>query len=196
MVVRTDDSASNDCERNALTRLLPELPRKHPRLRTAVLLDELQGRVPQVRILRELGMNFIIGTKGQDAVLLHDLDEVKIGTQEIPDPYGTLHCFRRPSGAEPEDSNSDILANVLSCSQFTPERSVYRVGDGRQIVETKTIRFNWISGLRIGRRTPMPLMHANRTRRRVRNVIINTMRNQGPALSHNFDNGKRNPIAA
>ena len=71
MVLRADGSSKNDCEHNALMRLLPELRREHPHLSMAILLDGLHSKAPQVRKLRELGMNFIIGAKGKDHAVLH-----------------------------------------------------------------------------------------------------------------------------
>ena len=193
MVLRTDGSARNDCERNALLRLLPELRREHPHPGMAILLDGLHSKAPQVRMLRELGMNFIIGAKGRDHVLLHGQLEVDGEGHEVRDPDGTVHSFRWRNGAELNDSNRDILVNVLSYSQFTPEHSVRKAGGRRRIVAARTIRFSWITDFEICERTLMPLMRAGRARWRIGNEVFNVMRNQGLNLSHNFGHGTRNP---
>ena len=192
MVLRADGSSKNDCEQNALMRLLPELRREHPHLRMAVLLDGLHSKAPQVRKLRELGMNFIIGAKGKDHVVLHGQLETDGESHEIRDPDGTVHSFRWRNGAELNDSNRDILVNVLSYSQFTPEHSVRKAGGRRRIVKAKTIPFSWITDFEIDRATLVPLMRAGRARWRVENEVFNTLKNQGFDLSHSFGHGHRN----
>ena len=187
MVAGDDGPARNDRERDALMRLLPELRREHPHLRMAVLLDGLHSRAPQIRMLRELGMNFIIGIKGKDHGPLHGQLETDGETHEIRDPDGTVHSFRWRNGAELNDSDRDILVNAVSYSQFTPEYSVRKAGGRRRIVEAKTIRFCWITDFGISKPTLMPLMRAGRVRWRVDKEVLSTL-NQ----SQEFGHGERN----
>lgn len=191
MVLRADGSSKNDCEHNALMRLLPELRREHPHLSMAILLDGLHSKAPQVRKLRELGMNFIIGAKGKDHAVLHGQLEVDGESHEIRDPDGTVHSFRWRNGAELNDSNRDILVNVLSYSQFTPEHSVRKAGGRRRIVEAKTIPFSWITDFEIDKSNLVPLMRAGRARWRVENEVFNVIKDSYH-LGHNFGHGHRN----
>ena len=191
MVLKADGSSKNDCESNALMRLLPELRREHPHLRMAVLLDGLHGKAPQVRKLRELGMNFIIGVKDKDHVVLHGQLETDGESHEIRDPDGTVHSFRWRNGAELNDSNRDLLVNVLSYEQFTPERSVRKAGGRRRTVAARTVRFSWITDFEISRPTLMPLMRAGRARWRVENEVFNVMKDSYH-LEHNFGHGNEN----
>ena len=191
MVLRSDGSSKNDCESNALMRLLPELRREHPHLRMAILLDGLHSKAPQVRKLRELGMNFIIGAKDRDHAVLHGQLEVDGESHEIRDSDGTLHSFRWRNGAELNDSNRDLLVNVLSYSQLTPERSVRKAGGRRRAVAAKTIGFSWITDFEISRERLMPLMRAGRARWRIENEVFNVIK-ESYRLGHNFGHGTRN----
>ena len=192
MVLRTDGSAKNDCEHNALMRLLPQLRREHPHLRMAVLLDGLHGKAPQVRMLRQLGMNFIIGVKRKDHVVLYDQIEVDGETHEFTDADGTVHSFRWRNGAELNDSNRDILVNAVSYTQFTPERSVRKAGGRRRIVPESRTDFGWITDFEIGPDRLMEIMRAGRARWRIENEVFNVMKNQGLSLSHCYGHGHRN----
>ncbi|MCE2522299.1 MAG: hypothetical protein J4F49_03645 [Rhodobacteraceae bacterium] len=192
MVHRGDGSAKNDCERNALMRLLPDLRREHPHLRMAILLDGLHGKAPQLRRLRELGMNFIIGVKRNDHVVLYEQIELDGESREFTDTDGTVHSFRWRNGAELNDSNRDVLVNAVSCTEFTPERRVRKAG-GRFVVRPgKRTSFGWITDFEIEPSKLMAMMRAGRARWRIENEMFNVMKNKGMNLSHNYGHGNRN----
>ena len=62
-VAKSDGSAKNDCERNPIRRHLQRFRREHAKLQVVVVMDALHANEPMVRMLQELGMNFVIVAK-------------------------------------------------------------------------------------------------------------------------------------
>ena len=69
-ILRQDGATKNDCERNAAKRLLTDLRREHPHLPLLVVEDGLASNGPHVRLLKELGMGFLLGAKQGDHAAL------------------------------------------------------------------------------------------------------------------------------
>ena len=192
MIGRSDGSRKNDCELNAFKRLMPTIRREHPHLKIAVLLDALYGKAPQVRQLRELGMNFLIGVKNKDHAVLFGQLETDGESHEITDDDGVVHRFRWRNGAELNDSNRDVLVNVMSYSQETPAREVRKSGGRTRTEPAKVTRFAWITDFEIDRDQLMPLMRAGRARWRIENNLFNVMKNQNYNMARNYGHGDQN----
>ena len=57
------EGAMNDCESQAIRRLITQLRQEHPRLKIVVLADELHSNAPGINLLKKHHMSFIIVAK-------------------------------------------------------------------------------------------------------------------------------------
>jgi len=118
-----DGASKNDCERNAAERFLRNLHREHPHLKVIVTEDGLASNAPHIRLIKELGMGFILGCQPGDHKSLFEFIEQseKIGEvhrHTIVDGEVT-HEFRWQNGVPLNDSNSDLQVNFIEYWQRT-----------------------------------------------------------------------------
>lgn len=71
-IVKKDGMSKNDCEHNALKRLLVNVRRAHPHLKLLVTLDGLYADGVIIKLLRELNIRFIITAKPDDLKYLYE----------------------------------------------------------------------------------------------------------------------------
>ncbi len=145
-ILRQDGATKNDCERNAAKRLLTDLRREHPHLPLVVVEDGLASNGPHVRLLKELGMRFVLGAKrGDHAALFAWVDELEsappapgaapgVERWETVDGDGVEHRFRWSNGAPLNDANADLEVNFLEYWERRPNG--------------KERRFSWVTDLR------------------------------------------------
>ena len=187
-ILKTDGARKNDCERNASKRLLTALRREHPHLPLLVVEDGLASNGPHVRLLKDLGMSFVLGAKpGDHKALFAWVDELESapaapgaepGVERwAVDADGAEHVFRWSNGAPLNDAHADLEVNFLEYWERRP--------NGR------TRHFSWVADLRIDRWNAMDLMRAGRARWRIENETFNTLKNQGYEFEHNFGHGER-----
>jgi hypothetical protein len=67
-----DGNNKNDCERNAVRRLLQQVRRMHPKLDCIVIEDGLSSNGPHIEDLIALNFKFILGAKPNDHTYLFD----------------------------------------------------------------------------------------------------------------------------
>ena len=188
-ILKQDGATKNDCERNAAKRLLTDLRREHPHLPLVVVEDGLASNGPHVRLLKELGMRFVLGAKrGDHAALFEWVDELEsaplapgaapgVERWETVDGDGVEHRFRWSNGAPLNDANADLEVNFLEYWERRPNG--------------KERRFSWVTDLRVDRWNAMDLMRAGRARWRIENETFNTLKNQGYEFEHNFGHGRK-----
>lgn len=191
LVTRADGSAKNDCEANAIKRLLPHVRREHSHLVLTVLMDALHGKAPQVRLLRHLGMNFIIGAKdkGHKTVYSQLAEGGSRLVIEKDDGRTLTFCWR--NGVRLNAGNPDIMVNALDLKERIPEREI-RKGGGRTRIEPETVRrFGWITDHEITRDNLEGLMEAGRSRWTIENNVFQTLKRQGYNLTHSYGHGRK-----
>ena len=182
-----DGATKNDCERNAAKRLPTDLRREHPHLPLLVVEDGLASNGPHVRLLKGLGMRFVLGAKrGDHAALFEWVDELEsappapgVERWETVDGDGVEHRFRWSNGAPLNGANADLEVNFLEYRERRPNG--------------KERRFSWVTDLRVGRWNAMDPMCAGRARWRIENETFNTLKNQGCEFEHNFGHGRKHP---
>ena len=153
-----------DCETNAVKRLLPALRREHPHLKMTVLLDGLHGKALQVRLLRVLGMNFVIGGRRADHEALHGQIEVDGETHEFRDPNGTVHRFRWRNGRRRTTATGIFWSTRWSmCRPRQPTRSARRTVRLRTTLQRR-MRANLVAVFLTGWEHLMQRTADNRTR--------------------------------
>ena len=183
-IIQQDGHTKNDCERNATRRWLKQFRKEHPHLRAIIVEDALSANAPHLKDLAEARVRYIIGVKPGDHTFLFEYlrapDEAR-RTQVLTlvDP-GTdiLHHFRFCNGAPLNESNPDVLVNVLEYWEVHPDRTVQH--------------FSWITDFTLDADNVWAIMRGGRARWKIENETFNTLKNQGYHLEHNYGHGEQN----
>ena len=182
-ICKQDGQTKNDCERNAARRWLRDFRKDHPHLQAIITEDALSPNAPHVRDILSAGCHFILGVKEDDhKYLFRCIDAAveagKATEHDLPDPHKTNlhHFFRFTSGLPLNESNKDILVDVLEYREESGEKSQY---------------FSWVTDFTITKDNVYDIMRGGRTRWKIENETFNTLKNQGYHLEHNFGLGEK-----
>jgi len=183
-IIQQDGHTKNDCERNATRRWLKQFREEHPHLRVIVVEDALSANAPHLKDLAEARARYIIGVKPGDHTFLFEhlrgLDEAgRMQVLTLVDPAtNILHHFRFCNGAPLNESNPDVLVNVLEYWEVHPDRTVQH--------------FSWITDFTLDADNVWAIMRGGRARWKIENETFNTLKNQGYHLEHNYGHGEQN----
>lgn len=182
-IVNGDGAVKNDCEMNALKRLLPQVRQafgeQEPILQ---LLDALYHNGPCVQALQTSNMRFIIGAKGDHYVgvqvkRLRDKGEMETQTWE---KNGRICTVEYAQGLMLNGKYPDICVNYFSLSEVdkkTGEQKFYS---------------DWVTDVDLDGINMEELTAVARSRWKVENETFNTLKNQGYNLGHSYGHGKKN----
>lgn len=183
-ITKQDGSTKNDCERNAAKRLLKTIRHEHPHLKFLVIEDGLASNAPHIRELKQQNMHFLLGAKPGDHEFLfeqllarEDANEVTALSGQTLDQknWGIRFAHDLPLN----ETHQDLRVNFLEYAEFD------RAGEVRK-------RFSWVTDLPITRQSALHLARGGRTRWKIENETINTLKNQGYQFEHNFGHGQKN----
>jgi len=187
-IIKQDGETKNDCERNAVGRLLRRVRRQHPQLKLIVVEDGLASNAPHIADLKRLKMRYLLGAKPSDHKHLFDevikaCDEEKEQTVAVTDPRDpqtvvseTQSICDLPLNA----SNQDVRVNFLQHHEYDP-----KTGDVSK-------RFSWVTDCELDRSKLLHFQRGGRSRWRIENETFNTLKNQGYHYEHNYGHGKKN----
>lgn len=180
-IVHQDGSTKNDCEKNALKRLLADTKREHPHLEIAVVLDGLYADAPTTQLIKSYGWHFIIVAKdGDHTFLIETMDsldhEGKVSRFTSCEKNGTRHWHRYANDVPLNKSNPERI-NVLD----------YVETDKKGQRHT----WCWVTDITLNDETVPLVMRAGRSRWRIENETFNTLKNHGYHLEHNYGHGKQ-----
>jgi len=182
-IQKQDGSTKNDCERNAAKRLLEKLRREHPHLKLVVVEDGLASNAPHIRLLKELGMHFILGAKPGDhgslfQAVIDAYDHDRVTT--ISWQKGEVQCELAFVNDVPLNGSSpDLSVNFLHYEEYGP--------DGERLK-----CFTWVTDLPIFQHNAQLLVRGGRSRWKIENETFNTLKNQGYHYEHNYGHGNHN----
>lgn len=177
-ISKADGTTKNDCEQNAMKRLLGDFQREHPRLEVIFTEDALGAKGPYLRRILEAGAHFIVNVNPTGNPTLFDwvkgvsLDKKTIKTKTESIELG--FCNNIPLN----DANHDFFVNFIDC--------VIRDKKG------KITHFSWVTDLLITQENIYPIARAGRARWHIENETFNTLKNQGYHFEHNFGHGYKN----
>lgn len=182
MIQKQDGQSKNDCERNAAKRFLANFRADHPNLKVIVVEDALSPNAPHIRDLLTHRCHFILGVKpGDHEFLFKGVDRaVKAGeavevTMDDPEKEKVGHFFRFVNGVVLNQSNPDLLVNVL---------------EYWEVSDKGTKSFSWVTDFPITKENAYQIMRGGRARWKIENETFNTLKNQGYQFEHNFGLGK------
>ena len=179
VILNQDGNAKNDCERNACKRFLENFRREHPHLKAILLEDGLSSNAPNIRMIEEHGLRYILVAKTTDHQFLFEQLETseEVVYHEIVTDDESYHQFRFLNKASLNKSNQDLKVNVLE----------YRYTDPKG----KEINFAWVTNITLSTANLMKIARAGRARWKVENETFNTLKNLGYNFEHNYGHGKK-----
>ncbi len=183
-IIQQDGNNKNDCERNAVRRLLKLVRTLHPKLKCIVIEDGLSSNAPHIADLQEMDFQFILGAKPSDHTYLfnHFATMNDIGLVE------TLTCEATSTALATQTQWHDHLqlnGSHLELGVKLIEHKEFKA-DG-EIAK----RFSWVTQLDLNRSIIAKLVAGGRCRWKIENETFNTLKNQGYHLDHNFGHGKK-----
>ena len=180
-IIHQDGATKNDCEKNALKRLLAEVKREHPHLELAIVLDGLYADAPTIQLIKSYDWHFIIVAKdGDHTFLIESMDQLdregKVQRLKSSDSKGKHHWYRYANDVQLNKSNA-VRVNVLD----------YVETDKKSQRHT----WCWVTDITLDEDTVPLIMRGGRSRWRIENETFNTLKNHGYHLEHNYGHGKQ-----
>lgn len=176
-IVRQDGDQKNDCERNAVKRLLNNLVVDYQCFKFLVVADSLYGCGPVIDQLMEDGHDFVISVKPGDHKSLFQHFHSREATKLVLKEKGKTHCFTWANNLGLNNSQAQIRVNLLHYQETN--------------AQGKTTSFSWITNRKISKRNASMLMRIGRSRWKIENETFNTLKNQGYHFDHNFGHGDK-----
>lgn len=179
IIVNKDGNKKNDCERNASKRFIENFRREHPHLKAIVLGDGLTSNAPNIRMLEENNLKYILVAKPGDHKFLFDRLEESKGAidHEITTDDGCFHQFKFMHNVSLNKSNQDLKVNVLE----------YRCTDSKG----KEYNCTWVTNITLSISNVLKIAKAGRARWKVENETFNTLKKLGYEFEHNYGHGKK-----
>ena len=185
-IVKQDGTNKNDCERNAGKRLLEKIRQEHPRLPIIIVEDGLASNAPHIRLLKKLDMRFLLTAKQDDHEHLfeeyfraHDEDRATCLSYEHPSEPGVSCEITFIHDLPLNKSNPDLHVNFLMYTEYAADGS-------------RRKHFVWVTDLTITEANAPTLVAGGRARWKIENENLNTLKNQGYHLEHNYGHGQQN----
>ena len=125
-ILRDDGNNKNDCEINALKRMLKKIRKLYPTLKIIVLLDGLYASGPTLKSLKEGDFRYIIVLKEKThealfEIVQENLRSGKIEEFEVQDKE-TVRGYRYLNGVPLNETHPDILVNYLDHWEITYDK--------------------------------------------------------------------------
>jgi hypothetical protein len=180
-ISKQDGAKKNDCEHNALKRLLVNLRKSHPHQKLIVTLDGLYADGVIINLLKSLKINFIITAHETDLKYLYEFYRASKQNSSVRISDKMEQQFSWSNNLPLNDTHHDCCVNLLLVDEFITKKKA---------VEYQ--RFAWITDLEIKDNNVMTIMQGGRTRWHIENDTFNTLKNQGYHFEHNFGHGKEN----
>jgi len=181
-ICKQDGETKNDCERNAAKRWLGKFRKDHPHLQAVITEDALSPNAPHIRDILTAGCHFILGVKEDDHKYLFGCVDAAVESgkaieHDLPDKKDPSmgHFFRFTNGVPLNESNKDLLVNVLEYWEHSDKKSQ---------------RFCWVTDFTLTTDNVYDIMRGGRARWKIENETFNTLKNQGYHLEHNYGLGE------
>jgi len=179
-ITKQDGSTKNDCEYNAVKRLIPKIAKVLPDVNHLILLDGLFATGPAIRLILFYSMDFISVIKdGYVLVQAKQLEQKKQLQSKTWYKDKHLKCTAKwANGLILNGANQDIKVNYVQYEE----------------VDTRTNKIiyagKWITSLVIENSMIEEFVKTARSRWKIENETFNTLKNQGYNLEHNYGHGK------
>lgn len=175
-ISKPDGSTKNDCEQNAMKRLLQDFQQEHPHLKVIFTEDALSAKGPYLKRIKDMGAHFIVNVNPTGNPSLFEwLKGIKPQSKTINTKKETIE-LKFYNSVPINDSNHDLEVNFIDC--------VIRNKKG-QI----TGHFSWVTDIVVTMDNVYQLSKGGRSRWKIENETFNTLKNQDYQFEHNFGHG-------
>lgn len=184
-IINQDGNNKNDCERNAVRRLLQQVRKLHPKLDCIVIEDGLASNGPHIDDLIDLNFKFILGAKPNDHTYLIDnfMKQSEIGLVQEQSTLASGKALASNTQwlehLQLNASNKDLEITFIQHMEFKADQEVAK-------------RFSWVTQLDVDASNVSKLVAGGRARWKIENETFNTLKNQGYHLEHNYGHGTKN----
>ena len=177
-ILNQDGNKKNDCERNACNRFLEHFRREHPHLKAILIEDGLSSTAPNIRMIEDFDLKYILVAKPGDHKFLFEQLEASNNAIDYEERTsdGCYHQFRFLNDVSLNKSNQDVKVNIIE----------YRQTDAKG----KETSFSWVTNITVSITNIMNIMRGGRARWKVENETFNTLKNLGYNFKHNYGHGK------
>lgn len=182
-IVNGDGGIKNDCELNALKRLIPQIRETFGEQEPIVqLLDALYHNGPCIQLLEKHKMSYIIGAKGDHYVGVQVKSLMGKGEMQKRTWYEkNKRCtLKYAKGLILNGEHQDIKVNYFALIEMDKVT-------GKQLFYS-----DWITDIDLDGVDLPELTKVARSRWKVENETFNTLKNQGYNLEHNYGHGQKN----
>lgn len=179
-ISKADGSKKNDCEQNAMKRLLTDFQKEHSHLEVIFTEDALSAKGPYLRQILEIGAHFIVNVNPTGNPSLFEwLKGIELNKKVLTDSKKkeTIE-LQFYNGFPLNNSSHDLTVNFINC-----------VIQDKKGLKT---HFSWVTDLRITEDNVYSLSKAGRARWHIENETFNTLKNQGYQFDHNYGHGNKN----
>ena len=195
-ISKEDGLKKNDCEQNALKRLMKKIRNDHSKLNLIIAGDALYADSCVVETLEKHRMSYILNVKpkGHKKLFLWvDLSEVegKVKRHTFTETIGEkvkkerTHEFRYMNGTRLNNASASKLeVNFVEYWETTKWRNT----KGKEQIEKK--HFSWVTDIPINEKNLETIVKAGRCRWKIENETFNTLKTGGYELEHSFGHGK------
>lgn len=174
-ISKTDGSSKNDCEQNAMKRLLIDFKREHPHLEVIFTEDALSAKGPYLRRIQEIGGHFIVNVNPTGNPSLFEwLKGIGLEKKTIKTKNETIE-LKFYNGVPLNDSSHDLQVSFINCV----------ISDNKG----KMTHFSWVTDIEVTQDNVYQLARGGRSRWKIENETFNTLKNQGYQFEHNFGHG-------
>jgi|ERR1700719_1664921 hypothetical protein len=174
-ISKSDGCTKNDCEQNAMKRLLNDFHREHPNLEVIFTEDALSAKGPYLRRILEIGAHFIVNVNPTGNPSLFEwLKGIELEKKTIKTKSETIE-LKFYNGVPLNDSSHDLQVNFIDCI-ITDKKG-------------KVTHFSWVTDIPVTQDNVYELSRGGRARWKVENETFNTLKNQGYQFEHNFGHG-------
>jgi len=184
-IIQQDGNNKNDCERNAVRRLLKTIRQLHPKLECIVVEDGLASNGPHIHDLIEMKFQFLLGAKPSDHKFLFD-NFMKQNDMGMVQTH-SVAAMGKSKATETQwhdhlqlnESHPELPVSFIQHMEFNEQSEVVQ-------------RFSWVTHLTVTEHVVSKFVRGGRTRWKIENETFNTLKNQGYHLDHNFGHGNKN----
>ena len=175
-ISKSDGASKNDCEQNAMKRLLADFHKEHPQLEVIFTEDALSAKGPYLRRIQEIGAHFLVNVNPTGNPSLFEwLKGIKLEKKIIKSGKETME-LQFFNGIPLNDSNHDLEVNFIDC--------IVKDCKGKIIAH-----FSWVTDILVTHDNVHQLSKGARARWKIENETFNTLKNQGYQFEHNFGHG-------
>ena len=183
-IIQQDGNNKNDCERNAVRRLLKLVRKLHPKLKCIVIEDGLSSNGPHIADLIEMNFPFILGAKPGDHTYLFQnfatMNEIGLAQTLSSEATATTPATQTQwhDHLQLNASHKELAVKLIEHKEFSADGAIAK-------------RFSWVTQLDLDASIISKLVTGGRCRWKIENETFNTLKNQGYHLDHNFGHGEK-----